>query len=186
MSGYKDPGYCPSVILNDEVISENPEGGTGKGLFVQGISMMKKIAMIDGKAFSFDKPFAYQTISTDTQIISFDDVKKGFDFERLFSAITEGITIEKKNKDAIRIPFSFSPKIVITTNYAIKGRGNSFLRRKVELELTSFYSKDFTPVDEFGKRLFDEWSEEEWCSFDNYMVQNLKTYLNTGTYRNRV
>ena len=180
MSGYKDPGYCPSVILNDEVISENPEGGTGKGLFVQGISMMKKIAMIDGKAFSFDKPFAYQTISTDTQIISFDDVKKGFDFERLFSAITEGITIEKKNKDAIRIPFSFSPKIVITTNYAIKGRGNSFLRRKVELELTSFYSKDFTPVDEFGKRLFDEWSEEEWCSFDNYMVQNLKTYLRTG------
>jgi hypothetical protein len=136
--------------------------------------------MIDGKAFSFDKPFAYQTISTDTQIISFDDVKKGFDFERLFSAITEGITIEKKNKDAIRIPFSFSPKIVITTNYAIKGRGNSFLRRKVELELTSFYSKDYTPVDEFGKRLFDEWSEEEWCSFDNYMIQNLKTYLNTG------
>jgi hypothetical protein len=61
----------------------------------------------------------------------------------LFSAITEGITIEKKNKDAIRIPFSFSPKIVITTNYAIKGRGNSFLRRKVELELTSFYNKDF-------------------------------------------
>ncbi len=180
MSGYKDPGYCPSVILNDEVISENPEGGTGKGLFVQGISMMKKIAMIDGKAFSFDKPFAYQTISTDTQIISFDDVKKGFDFERLFSAITEGITIEKKNKDAIRIPFAFSPKIVITTNYAIKGRGNSFLRRKIELELTSFYTKDFTPVDEFGKRLFDEWSEQEWCSFDNYMVQNLKSYLNTG------
>ena len=180
MSGYKDPGYCPSVILNDEVISDNPEGGTGKGLFVQGVSMMKKIAMIDGKAFSFDKPFAYQTISTDTQIISFDDVKKGFDFERLFSAITEGITIEKKNKDAIRIPFSFSPKIVITTNYAIKGRGNSFLRRKIELELTSFYSKDFTPVDEFGKRLFDEWSEEEWCSFDNYMIENLKTYLNTG------
>lgn len=180
MSGYKDPGYCPSVILNDEVISENPEGGTGKGLFVQGISMMKKIAMIDGKSFSFDKPFAYQTITTDTQIISFDDVKKGFDFERLFSAITEGITIEKKNKDAIRIPFEFSPKIVITTNYAIRGRGNSFLRRKMELELREYYSKDFTPVDEFGKRLFDEWDEQEWCSFDNYMIQNLKTYLNTG------
>lgn len=180
MSGYKDPGYCPSVILNDEVISENPEGGTGKGLLVQGISMMKKIAMIDGKSFSFDKPFAYQTISTDTQIISFDDVKKGFDFERLFSAITEGITIEKKNKDAIRIPFEFSPKIVITTNYAIRGRGNSFLRRKIELELRQHYSKDFTPVDEFGKRLFDEWSEEEWCSFDNYMIENLRTYLRTG------
>jgi len=80
MSGYKDPGFCPSVILNDEVITDNPQGGTGKGLFVQGVSMMKKVAMIDGKGFSFDKPFAYQTITTDTQVISFDDVKKGFDF----------------------------------------------------------------------------------------------------------
>lgn len=180
MSGYKDPGFCPSVILNDEVISDNPMGGTGKGLFVQGISMMKKVAMIDGKAFSFDKPFAYQTINTDTQVISFDDVKKGFDFERLFSAITEGITIEKKNKDAIRIPFKFSPKIVITTNYTIRGRGNSFMRRKFEVELKQFYTKEFTPVDEFGRRLFDEWDEDEWCAFDNYMVSNLKRYLSTG------
>ena len=35
--------------------------------------------------------------------ISFDDVKKAFDFERLFSAITEGITIEKKNSPTIKI-----------------------------------------------------------------------------------
>tara|TARA_R110002167_G_C12690464_1_gene652369 strand:+ start:566 stop:2980 length:2415 start_codon:yes stop_codon:yes gene_type:complete len=180
MSGYKDPGFCPSVILNDEVITENPEGGTGKGLFVQALSMMKKVAMIDGKSFSFDKPFAYQTVTTDTQVVSFDDVKKAFDFERLFSAITEGLTIEKKNKDAIRIPFKFSPKIVITTNYAIRGKGNSFERRKWELELKQYYNKDFTPVDEFGKRLFDEWDDHEWCSFDNYMVHNLKGYLNTG------
>lgn len=180
MSGYKDPGFCPSIILNDEVISDNPQGGTGKGLFVQGISMMKKVAMIDGKAFSFDKSFAYQTISTDTQIISFDDVNKGFNFERLFSAITEGITIERKNKDAIRIPFKFSPKIVITTNYTIKGRGNSFQRRKFELELKQYYTKEYTPVDEFGKRLFDEWDEDEWCAFDNYMVNTLKKYLSTG------
>ena len=181
MSGFKDPGFCPSVILNDEVITnDDPAGGTGKGLFVQGVSMMKKVSMIDGKSFSFDKPFAYQTISTDTQVISFDDVKKGFDFERLFSAITEGITIERKNKDAIRIPFKFSPKIVITTNYTIKGRGNSFLRRKFELELKKFYSKEYTPVDEFGRRFFSEWSDEEWCSFDNYMINNLKNYIANG------
>ena len=180
MSGYKDPGFCPSVILNDEVITDNPEGGTGKGLFVQALSMMKKVSMIDGKSFSFDKPFAYQTVTTDTQVISFDDVRKAFDFEKLFSAITEGLTLEKKNKDAIRIPFKFSPKIVITTNYAIRGKGNSFERRKWELELKQHYNKDFTPLDEFGKRLFDEWNADEWCSFDNYMVGNLKGYLATG------
>ena len=180
MSGYKDPGFCPSVILNDEVITDNPEGGTGKGLFVQAVSKMKKVSYIDGKSFSFDKQFAFQTVSTDTQIVSFDDVKKGFSFERLFSVITEGITLEKKNKDAIKIPFKYSPKIVITTNYAISGKGNSFERRKWELEFRQHYSKDFTPVDEFGMRLFDDWSEQEWLYFDNYMISNLQFYLNEG------
>ena len=180
MSGYKDPGYCPSVILNDEVLTDTPEGGTGKGLFVQGVSQMKKVSYIDGKTFSFDKQFAYQTISTDTQLISFDDVKRDFNFERLFSAITEGITIEKKNKDAISIPFRHAPKIIITTNYAIKGKGNSFVRRKWELEFTQHYTSDLTPMHEFGRRFFDEWDEKEWCSFDNYMIHNLQFYLGNG------
>jgi len=45
----------------------------------------------------------------------------------LFSVVTEGLTLEKKNKDAIKIPFSKSPKIAITTNYAIKGSGTHSL-----------------------------------------------------------
>ena len=180
MSSYKDPGYCPSIILNDEEMSNDPEGGTGKGIFAQAISKMKKVSYIDGKAFSFDKSFAYQTISTDTQVVTFDDVKKGFDFERLFSVITEGITIEKKNKDAISIPFKYSPKIIITTNYTVRGTGNSFVRRKFELELKQYYKADFTPVDEFGKRLFDEWTEDEWLVFDNYMINNLQFFLKHG------
>jgi hypothetical protein len=180
MHGYKNLSYCPAVILNDEVITDNPEGGTGKGLFVNGVSKMKKFAMIDGKAFNFEKSFAYQTVSIDTQVLCFDDVRKHFDFERLFSIVTEGLTIEKKNKDAIKLPFSRSPKIVITTNYAIKGTGNSFERRKWELEFKQFYSKEFTPLIEFGRLLFSDWDTDEWCRFDNYMINNLKSYMNTG------
>jgi len=180
LHGFKNVGYCPAVIINDEVISDNPEGGTGKGLFVNAISKMKKMVIIDGKQFSFEKSFAYQLVSADTQILTFDDVKKHFDFERLFSIVTEGITLEKKNKDAIKIPFSRSPKIVITTNYAIKGKGNSFERRKWELEFKKHYSKDFTPEDDFGRLLFSDWDEDEWLRFDNYMISNLRLYLCEG------
>lgn len=180
LQGYKDKGFCPAVIINDEVISDNPEGGTGKGLFVQGITEMKKNVVINGKEFSFDKSFAYQLVSADTQILTFDDVKKNFIFENLFSVITEGITLEKKNKDAIKIPYEQSPKVIITTNYAIKGKGNSFDRRKWELELTRYYRTDFTPYDEFGRLLFDDWDEGEWCRFDNYMLYNLKFFLQNG------
>jgi len=180
LHGHKNPGYCPAVIIHDENDSEEPEGGTGKGLFVQGVSQLKNNVTIDGKAFFFERSFAYQLVSVDTQVLTFDDVRKGFEFERLFSIITEGITLEKKNKDAIKIPFKDSPKVVITTNYAISGSGNSYERRKWELEFFAHYSKSYTPHDEFGKLFFAEWDEDEWCKFDNYMLKCLQIYLTSG------
>ena len=185
LHGYKSLGFCPAVILNDEVISDNPEGGTGKGLIMNALSKMKKLVVIDGKSFAFERSFAYQLVSADTQILCFDDVRKHFDFERLFSVVTEGLTLEKKNKDAIKIPFAKSPKIAITTNYAIKGAGNSFARRKWELELHQFYSKDFTPQDEFGRLMFGDWNDDDWCEFDNYMIGCLKSYLRTGLVKSK-
>jgi hypothetical protein len=185
LHGYKNLSFCPAVILNDEVISDNPEGGTGKGLIMNALSKMKKLVVIDGKSFAFERSFAYQLVSADTQILCFDDVRKHFDFERLFSVITEGLTLEKKNKDAIKIPFAKSPKIAMTTNYAIKGAGNSFARRKWELELHQYYSKDYTPLDEFGRLMFGDWNDDDWCEFDNYMIGCLTNYLRTGLVKSK-
>ena len=70
--------------------------------------------------------------------------------------------------------------MVITTNYAIRGTGNSFERRKWELEFYAHYSKAFTPHDEFGKLFFSQWDLDEWCSFDNYMIKCLQLYLREG------
>lgn len=180
LHSFKPREYCPAIILNDERISDNPEGGTGKGLLFDGVSQIKRTVIIDGKSFKFDKAFLYQTVSAGTQVLLFDDVDKNFSFEKLFSVITGGLTVEKKNKDAIRIPFDVSPKIGITTNYAIIGDGNSFDRRKWELELKQYFTKKHTPMHEFGGRLFDDWSKEEWLKFDNYMMSCLVGYLNTG------
>ena len=185
LHAHKNLSYCPAIILNDEVISDNPEGGTGKGIFMNALAQMKKVVTIDGKSFTFERSFAYQLVSADTQILVFDDVKKHFDFERLFSVVTEGLTLEKKNKDAIKIPFSKSPKIAITTNYAIKGAGNSFARRKWELELYQHYNKNFSPLDDFGKLMFGDWNDEEWCGFDNYMIKCLQNYLGKGLQKSR-
>ena len=185
LHGHKNQSYCPAIIFNDEVISDNPEGGTGKGLIMNALSKMKKLVVIDGKAFTFERSFAYQLVSADTQILCFDDVKKYFEFERLFSVVTEGLTLEKKNKDAIKIPFSKSPKITITTNYAIKGAGNSFARRKWELELHQYYNKEFTPYDEFKRMMFGDWNDDDWCEFDNYMIGCLQFYLMNGLVKSK-
>ena len=180
LHSFKPPDYCPAVILNDEVISDNPEGGTGKGMFRTALGNIKQGVVIDGKSFIFGKSFSYSRVSVATQILTYDDVPKGFDFEKLFPIITEGMTIEKKNKDEVFIPFKNAPKVLITTNYAIKGTGNSFDRRKWELEFAQHYNKDNTPAMEHGHYFFSGWDKLEYMKFDNYMMNCLKNYLRTG------
>lgn len=180
LHSFKTSANNRAVIFNDETVSENPNGGSGKGLFWNALKNMKKVSSIDGKTFEFTKSFPYQTVSTDTQILVFDDVKKNFNFESLFSLITEGITLEYKGQDAITIPVEQSPKILITTNYTIGGVGGSFERRKFEVEMSSYFSYKHTPLDEFGHMLFSDWSNDEWLKFDNFMIQCVQYYLENG------
>lgn len=180
LHGHKTSSHNKAIIFNDETISDNPNGGSGKGLFCRAIGHMKRVATLDGKQFSFDKSFPYQTVGADTQVLVFDDVRKNFAFEQLFSLITEGITLEKKNKDAIFIPVQRSPKLVITTNYTIGGIGGSFERRKFEVELSSYFGAHHTPFDEFGAMMFDDWDDKEWSRFHSFMVGCVQYYLKHG------
>lgn len=180
LSTYKNKMNNKAIILNDELITDNPEGGTGKGLFIQGIKQIRRVSILDGKAFDDKKSFPYQTVSQETQILVFDDVKRNFDFESKFSLVTEGMTLERKNKDAIKLSVEDSPKVVISTNYAIKGEGNSHDRRRHELEVAQYYGKQMTPYDEFGKELFSDWKLKDFQHFDNYMVYCLQSYLKNG------
>jgi len=157
LSTYKNKMNNKAIILNDEVISENPEGGTGKGLFVQGLRQIRKVSILDGKTFDDKKSFPYQTVSPETQVLVFDDVKQNFDFESKFSLVTEGMTLERKNKDAIKLKVEESPKLVISTNYAIKGEGNSHDRRRFEIEFAQYYGKALTPYDEFDRHFLKSW-----------------------------
>lgn len=180
LHNYKPTSYAPAIVLNDKVISDNPDGGTGKGIFAKAIGQFKNGVTLDGKSFDFNKSFAFQRVEQFTDLLIFDDVKQSFSFEKLFSVITEGIAVEKKNKGEFFIPFEHSPKILITTNYALKGEGNSIERRKVDFELEQYYTKERTPYDEFNKMFFSEWNEEEWSEFDNFMLHCLQRYLREG------
>lgn len=179
-STHKNKINNKAIILNDEVISDNPEGGTGKGLLIQGIRQVRSVAILDGKTFDDNKSFAYQTVSTDTNVLVFDDVKRNFDFESKFSLVTEGLTLERKNKDAIKLTVEESPKIVISTNYAIKGEGNSHERRRHEVEIAQHYNQTNTPFSEFGRNLFDDWNEDDYVRFYNYIVKCIQLYLEYG------
>ena len=180
ISTYKNRSNNKAIILNDEVISDVAEGGTGKGLLMQGIEQIRNTSILDGKSFDDKKTFKYQTVSRDTQVLVFDDVKKSFNLESKYSIITEGLEIERKNKDAIRLSVKESPKIVISTNYVIQGDGNSHHRRVHEVEISQYYGKHLTPEDEFNRQLFQDWDSIDFEKFDNYMIYCLQKYMIHG------
>lgn len=180
LHSYKTEADNKAIILNDELISDEPNGRSGKGLFFNGIKQLKKLVSLNGKKIDLNSQFAFQTVKADCQVLVFDDVKKNFPFEDLFSIITEGLEIEYKGQGAIKLPVTKSPKIVITTNYTIKGQGGSFDARKHELELSSYFNSNFSPKDQFGHMLFSGWNDEEWQKFDNFMIQCVQYYLKNG------
>ena len=170
-----------AIIFNDQEIDDNANGGSGKSLMLTAINYFRNLVTVDGKQFnSLKNDFVYQRVNLDTQILAFDDVKKNFDFEQLFSVVSQGITVNRKNKDEIYIPFERSPKIVITTNYVIAGAGSSHDRRRHELEFFQYFNAQHSPLKEYGRLLFDSWSHDDWSKFDNYMIANVQKYLNEG------
>jgi len=183
---YKDKTDQKAIIFNDQEIDDNPNGGSGKSLVLTAIGKIRNIVKIDGKAFNPQKSdFVYQRVNLDSQILAFDDVKKNFDFEQLFSLISEGITVNRKNKDEIFIPFERSPKIVITTNYVISGAGGSHDRRRHEIEFNQYFNAQRNPLDEYGRLLFDSWTVVDWLIFDNYMISNLQKFLSMGLVKTK-
>ena len=181
MHSYQNEAKPKAIIFNDEMISEDiPNGGSGKGLIHRAIGHIKNIVIEDGKKFDAKSQFAYQKVNKDTQIFLMDDVPKHFNFESLFSIITEGMTIEKKGQDAYQIPFKESPKISITTNYTINGSGASHERRVFEVEIANYFNENLTPEMEFGHLFFAEWNETEWAKFDNFMIRCVQFFLKNG------
>ena len=177
---YKHASRPWAVILAEETEDESKGGGTGKGIFVKAISYLAKTDRIDGKNFKTDKSFAFQRVGLDTRILAIEDVRKNVDFEGFYSIITEGMPVEKKNKDELFISYADSPKIVFTTNFTIGSIGQHSKRRQRVFEFAPYFTAAYTPVDEFGHQLFEDWDDDEWNRFYNLMFFCEQKYLTEG------
>jgi hypothetical protein len=177
---YKDPARPYAVILAEETENDTEGGGTGKGLFVKALSQLARTVKLDGKTFKIDANFALQRVNLDTQIIAVEDCERNLDFEKFNSQITEGTTIDKKNKDQLFIDYKDAPKFMFSTNYMLNIKGNHGKRRTKVFEFAPHFGADKTPQTEFGHLLFDEWDADEWNRFYNFMFNCIVEYLKNG------
>jgi hypothetical protein len=177
LHNYIDQADVFAVILSESFLGDKPNGRTGKGLLVKALSKIRKRSYVPGKAVDFSRSFTLQTYQPNSDIFAFEDVLNNFDFERLFNLLTEGFSYELKGERAVNLPLSESPKIIITTNFAVQGTSGSFKARKYEMELLPYYNDDYTPVTEFGAKFFESWDAEQWNIFDNFMLNCMQEFF---------
>ena len=180
LHSYKDPSKPYAPILAEETDDETKGGGTGKGLFFKAISELIPTVRIDGKNFKPDKPFAFQRVEFGTKLVVIEDCPKNVEFERYYPTITEGMTVEKKNKDEFFLSYKDSPKVAFTTNYSIANNAEHAKRRQKVFEFAPYFNSENTPIDKFGHKLFDNWSDDEYNKFYNFMFFCVRMYLNYG------
>ena len=177
MYDYKSELDNKSIVFCEEQLSENG-GRTGKTLTCKMLEQMGCIlAKINGRKVDFSNRFLFQNVDVDTNIIQFDDTDSKFDFSSLYSILTNGLTIEKKNRTAVQLTHTNSPKIVITTNQVLTDESSSGKGRKFEVEYSDYFNDEYTPLDEFKRAFFEGWDKEEWNKFFNYMIANIQLYL---------
>lgn len=179
---YKSPATTKAVVSVDKKIRRTGEanGRSGKSLFSKALGKMLNMVIIDGPNYKPDYEFALQQVNIDTELINFNDVTKNFDFTRLFGMITEELTFNKKKIDSITIPFADAPKFYISTNFTLKGDGESNKGRQQIIEFSTFFNTENTPAKVFGRMFFYDWDADEWNKFYSFFIHCIKLYMESG------
>lgn len=177
-----------SLCFTEANTGDGAEGRAGKGIITKAIKHMYPRHQYTDKnardVKALDHKNALSNVTANTRAVLFDDLPENFDFKRLFNLITDDWEVGKYGKDSLILPYDRSPKIMLTSNYPIRGVDGSTRARRLDLELTRFFNADYTPRDRFGAKgqmWSFAWDREDWLAFYNFMHSCAKTYLENPT-----
>lgn len=174
---YRNWAQMKAVVAVDHEESEvgRAEGGTGKSIWCTMFERLMPTVVIDAKKPRLqDDAFLYGFVDERTRAIVFDDCRMNMDFEYFLSQITRGIEVNPKGGARFNIP---APKMLFSTNHAVRGEGNTFERRQYYIAFSDYFHKHRSPRDEFGHNMFYEWDWDQWNLFYNFMANCVQTYL---------
>ena len=178
--GHNSKANMRAVVLADSNPSFVANGRRGKGVILQAMKHIRGKGIVvkeDGKAFD-NKQFKFQLVRPNTRLLILDDVPEAFDFTMLFSAITDVFVIESKGIARIAFEFEDIPRIAITTNHPCYDEGVSSSDRSLLLPVADYFVKNGkTPFQVFGHMLFDDWDQEEWDRFFDYIIEITQRFL---------
>ncbi len=180
LSDWKYPSDRQAVVVQDHRISEVGQAWGGAGKSVLGTALGKVVAQffINGQDFNSNDEFILSGVTKATRNIFIDDVRTNFDFKNIFNWITGPMPINPKGKERYTISVEDSPKVLLTTNHAIKSADEGSVKRRIAyVEFSSWYNQDHAIIDDFHHMFFDDWDEYQWALFDNLMAECVMYYL---------
>ena len=189
MHRYKDPAKPWAVYLMDnEIVSDDESfGGTGKSLFSNSPRIFMETRTLSSRNNKlFENNFLFDGVTEHTDYFLFDDASKYFKLDNLYTTITGDLNVNPKNNQPYTIPFDKSPKLGISTNYSLRETSPSTMRRLLVGAFSDWYhyedsdKNSRSPVDDFGRKMFNDWTDLDWNSFFNFASQACKFYLGTS------
>ncbi len=189
---YKDAGQPYAVYAMEMEQGDEDEhlGGTGKSLFFSAIEQLRRQVYIDAQMMEDDKmQFLLQGVERGvTDTVFMDDLNNKINLHRFMNLITGKMVVNVKHAPAFTLDYSESPKIAFTSNHAIRNFDASLNRRIWFAAFSDYYHsdsgmrklKDRSPFTKFHKNLIQDYSEEEFNHFFNYMLNCLQQWKKIG------
>jgi len=185
---YKEPSRPWCVFAMDNKIADESEshGGSGKSIVYNAIRQFMKSVTLNGRNRKLtENPHIYENVTEHTDYIFIDDADRYIDFQFFFKGLTGDLDVNPKNNRQYSIPFKEAPKFCITSNYTLRNIDPSTERRLLYTVFSDYYHYNSNneykehrdPKSDFGINLFDDFTEDEWNLFFNFMAQCLRLYL---------
>lgn len=172
--GYKDPNNLRAVIC---------ESGTrnGKTLFANLFKEISQMYVLPGLNIGLTRDtYLWSQMPENTKIVLIDDIPEELQFEYLYSNISGDWVVNKKGGKSYVIPFSESPKIIVTRNIPLVLSDPSSIFRAWRLQFSDYYNQERTVQGEFGKLFYYEWSTADWAYTWELIADCISLYLRYG------
>lgn len=183
MNSFKSKKEPIIFILSDEnsLIQNNNNGQSFKSEGVEAAIQYAVGCFFFENAQNFNKNFPFQNIKPEHDLFIFGDAPKDFNLKILYEA-KRGIDVELKARSKADqfIPFEYSPKLLVDTNFRLGTNSSSDKGRIFRMTINNYFDADYTPNDEFDKEFFTDWGKTEWNDFYGFMLNCAATYLKNG------
>lgn len=172
---YKQQGltdFCP-------ILCDDNTGGSGKGMIIQAVKYLTSVSSKDCRkeVGIYDE----EDLTERTRIKVYNDVQPSFNFGNVYNEITDGGTIRHMYGSPRTVPYRDSWKILITSNFIIRGNDGPDQRRQRVFSMYPFFNLENTVQDYYGQSFFSEdWTNADWNFFYNVMFQCVQDWLSCG------